>query len=146
MLKLKLQYFGYLTWCEEPTHWKRPWCWERLKAGGEGGGRGWDGWIASLTQWTGIWAREQTFLRAVFALQLLGEGWVWMALGHRTAGNVLCRWPLAFSPGHQFIHYIFVECAPGPVLTAVEVEMWFPILGFTMLLSLQMSRISFLKV
>ena len=37
------------TWCEEPTHWKRPWCWERLKAGGEGDDRGWDGWMASLT-------------------------------------------------------------------------------------------------
>ena len=31
------------TWCEELTHWKRPWCWERLKAGGEEGNRGWDG-------------------------------------------------------------------------------------------------------
>ena len=31
-----------VIWCEEPTHWKRPWCWERLKAGGEGSGRGWD--------------------------------------------------------------------------------------------------------
>ena len=31
------------TWCEELTHWKRPWCWERLKAGGEGDDRGWDG-------------------------------------------------------------------------------------------------------
>ena len=39
------------TWCNELTHWKRPWCWERLKAGGEGGDRGWDGWMASLTQW-----------------------------------------------------------------------------------------------
>ena len=40
MLKLKPQYFGYLmwrvTWCPEPTHWKRHWCWERLKAKGEG--------------------------------------------------------------------------------------------------------------
>ena len=44
-LMLKLQYFA--TWCEELTHWKRPWCWERLKAGGEGDNRGWDGWIAS---------------------------------------------------------------------------------------------------
>ena len=40
------------------TYWKRPWCRERLKAGGEGGGRGWDGWIASLTQWTWIWANS----------------------------------------------------------------------------------------
>ena len=43
------------TWCKELTHWKRPWCWERLKAGGEGDDRGWDGWIASLTQWTWVW-------------------------------------------------------------------------------------------
>ena len=34
------------TWCEELTHWKRPWHWERLKAGGEGDDRGWDGWMA----------------------------------------------------------------------------------------------------
>ena len=40
------------TWCKELTHWKRPWCWEILKAGGEGDNRGWDGWLASLTQWT----------------------------------------------------------------------------------------------
>ena len=42
------------TWCEEPTHWKRIWCWERLRAVGEGGSRGWDGWMASLTQGTQI--------------------------------------------------------------------------------------------
>ena len=40
------------TWCEELTHLKRLWCWERLKAGGEGDNRGWDGCMASLTQWT----------------------------------------------------------------------------------------------
>ena len=49
-------YFNTLaTWCEELTHWKRPWCWERLKVGGEGDDRGWDGWMASLTQWTWVW-------------------------------------------------------------------------------------------
>ena len=53
MLKLKLQYFG--TWCEELTHWKRPWCWERLKVREEGDDRGWDGWMASLTRWTWVW-------------------------------------------------------------------------------------------
>ena len=44
------------TWCEELTHLKRPWCWERLKAGGEGDDGGWDGWMASLTQLTWVWA------------------------------------------------------------------------------------------
>ena len=43
-------------WCEERTHWKRPWCWERLKAEGQGDDRGQDGWMASLTQWTWVWA------------------------------------------------------------------------------------------
>ena len=55
MMKLKLQYSA--TWCEELTHLKRPWCWEGLKAGGEGGYRGWDGWMASPTQWTWVWVR-----------------------------------------------------------------------------------------
>ena len=41
-----------VTWCEELTHLKRPWWWKILKGGGEGDDRGWDCWIASLTQWT----------------------------------------------------------------------------------------------
>ena len=53
MLKLKLQYFGH--WFEELTHWERPWCWERLRAGGEGDDREWDGWMASSTQWIWVW-------------------------------------------------------------------------------------------
>ena len=47
------------TWCEELTHWKRPRCWERLKIGGEGGDRGWDGWMASLTEWTWVWGNSE---------------------------------------------------------------------------------------
>ena len=53
MLKLKLQYFGHL--CEELAHLKRTWCWERLRARERRDDRGWDGWMASLTQWTWIW-------------------------------------------------------------------------------------------
>ena len=46
------------TWCKGLTLWKRPWCWERLRAGGEGDNRGWDGRMASLTQRTWIWANS----------------------------------------------------------------------------------------
>ena len=46
----------WATWCKQLTHWKRPWCWEKLKAGGEGDDRGWDGWMASPTRWTWVWA------------------------------------------------------------------------------------------
>ena len=58
MLKLKAQYFGHL-W--ELTHWKRPWCWERLKARGEGDDRGWDGWMVSLTQWAWVWVSYRSW-------------------------------------------------------------------------------------
>ena len=44
-----------ITWFEELTHVKRPWCWERLKVGGEGDVRGWNGWMASPTPWTWVW-------------------------------------------------------------------------------------------
>ena len=47
-----------LTSCEELTHWKRPWCWEGLGAGGEGDDRGWDGWMASLTWGTWVWVNS----------------------------------------------------------------------------------------
>ena len=53
ILKLKLQYLGHLM--EVLTHLKRPWCFERLRAGGERDERGWDDWMASLTQWTWVW-------------------------------------------------------------------------------------------
>ena len=51
------------TWCEELTHSKRPWRWERLKAGGEGDDIGWDGWMASPTQWTWVWASSGRWWR-----------------------------------------------------------------------------------
>ena len=46
------------TSCKELIHWKRPWCWEGLGAGGEGDDRGWDGWMASLTRWTWVWVNS----------------------------------------------------------------------------------------
>ena len=48
-----------ILWSPDPkelTHWERPWCWERLKAGGEGDDRGWDGWMASPMRWTWVLA------------------------------------------------------------------------------------------
>ena len=57
MLKLKLHYFSHLMWRTDS------WCWERLKAGGEGGDRRWDGWMASPTQWTWVWASSGRWWR-----------------------------------------------------------------------------------
>ena len=61
MLKLKIQHLG--PWCKELTHWKRPWYWKRLKAGGEGDDKGQDGWMASSTQWTLVWASSGRWWR-----------------------------------------------------------------------------------
>ena len=55
MLKLKLQYFGYLM---RRVDWKRLWCWKGLGAGGEGDNQGWDGWMASLTWWMWVWVNS----------------------------------------------------------------------------------------
>ena len=73
MLKLKLQYFA--TWCEGLTHLKRPWCWERLRAGGEGDNRGWDGWMESPTQWAWVWvgSRIWCWTGTPGMLQLMGS-------------------------------------------------------------------------
>ena len=70
------------TWCKELTHLKRPWCWERLKAGGEGDSRGWDGWMASPTQWTWIWVNSRSWwwtgrpgVLQSMGLQRVGHDW-----------------------------------------------------------------------
>ena len=67
------------TWCKELTHWKRPWCWERLKARGEGDSIGWDGWMASLTQWTWVsrnwgWTGRPGVLQSM-GLKRVGHDW-----------------------------------------------------------------------
>ena len=59
---------------EESTQWKRLCCWERLRAGGEGGNRGWDGWMASPTR-TQVWAnsRRQWWTAKPSVLQSMGS-------------------------------------------------------------------------
>ena len=71
------------TWCEELTHLKRPWCWERLKVGGEGDNRGWDGWMASPTQWTWVWVNSGSWwwtgkpgMLQSMGSQRVGHNWV----------------------------------------------------------------------
>ena len=81
MLKLKLQSFGHLMW--RANLFERPWCWERLRAGGEGDDRGWNGWMASLTQWTWVWVDTSSWwwtwragMLWFMGLQKAGHGWV----------------------------------------------------------------------
>ena len=82
MLKLKLQYLA--TCCKEP-HGKRPWYWERLKAGGHRDGRGWDGWMASLTQWTWVWTSSGSWWWT-------GRPGVLQSMGLQRVGHDLSNW------------------------------------------------------
>ena len=83
MVKLKLQYLCHLMWRTDSLEKTRPWCWARLKAGGEGDDRGWDAWMASLTQWIWIWASSWRWWRTgkPGVLQFMGSqrvGHDWM--------------------------------------------------------------------
>ena len=69
-------------WCEGLTYLKRPWCWERLRAGEEGDNRGWDGWMASLTRWTWVWVDSGSWwwtgrpgVLRFMGSQRVGHGW-----------------------------------------------------------------------
>ena len=71
-----------VTWCEELTHWERPWCWERLRAGGEGGNRGWDSRMAPPDQWTWVWANSGRWWET-------GRPDVLRSMGSQTVGHDL---------------------------------------------------------
>ena len=70
------------TWWEELTHLKRPWCWERLRAGGVGDDRGWNGWMVTPTQWTWVWVNSGSWwwtgrpgVLQFMGLQRVGRDW-----------------------------------------------------------------------
>ena len=81
----------WATWSKELTHWKKPWCWERLKAGEEGDNRGWDRWMASVTQWTWVWARsrKQWRMGKPGVLQSMGVTKSWTCLSNWTTNEQL---------------------------------------------------------
>ena len=81
------------TWCEGLTHLKRPWCWERLRAGGEGDDRRWTGWMASPTQWARVWVDSRSWwwtgrpgMLRFMRLQRVGHDWAtkldWTEMGY----------------------------------------------------------------
>ena len=80
------------TWGKELTHWKRPWCWERLKVGGEADDRGWDGWMASPTQWTWVWVNSGSWwwTGRPGVLQSMGS----QRVGHDWATELNWTWDL----------------------------------------------------
>jgi len=120
---LKLQYFGHLMWRAdslEETHQppptlhpprktttttkkqKKRWCWERLKTGGEGDDREWDGWMASLAQWTWVWASSGKWwwtgkpgVLQSMGSQGVGHDWATEQQQQRSGKSFLKKWHLS---------------------------------------------------
>ena len=105
-------------WCEEPTHGKRLWCWERQKAGRAGDDRGWDGWMALPTQWTWVWASSGSWwwpgkpgVLQSMRSQRVGHDWV-TEQQHNNMGVHLSFW-LLFS-SNKYPEVKLLDCVLVP--------------------------------
>ena len=97
-----------VTWCRELTHLKRPCYWERLKVGGEGDDRGWEGWMASPTQWTWVsvnsgswWWTGRPGVLWFMGSQRVGHDWVtelnWYGCNEIPGSPYFVYWSLCHS-------------------------------------------------
>ena len=103
-MKLKLQYFGH--WCEELTHWKRPWCWERLKAGGEGDDRVWEGWMALpvMPKSRNLPMTTRELISDVKAREFLLPSWSWGSHQYRCSSYREEPWALDYIAYTKYYH------------------------------------------
>ena len=113
--------------CKELTHWKRPCCWERLKAGGEGDDRGWDGCMASPTRWTWVWVNSRSWWwtgRPGMLLQSMGswrvrQDWAtelnWTELNWRPAQRIYVCYSLLILGRAWFFQ--FLSRSTGYIIT-----------------------------
>ena len=136
------------TWWEELTHQKRPWCRERLKAGGEGEDRGWDAWMASLTQWAWVWVNSGSWwwtgrpgVLQSMGSQTVGHDWateqqhlyqrerifikIHISLKNKTT-TTGCQVPATARPTAGFLHVFLTFCFPGILLPTSDnhVKIW----------------------
>ena len=112
-------------WCEELTHLKRPWCWERLKAGGEGEDRGWDGFMASPTQWIWVWVNSGSWwwTGRPGMLRFIGSQRVrhdWTTEPNWTDDGNLISGSFAFSKSSLYIWKFLVHILLKPSLNDFE--------------------------
>ena len=117
------------TWCEELSHWKRPWCWERLKAGGEGHDRGWDGGMVSLTWWTWVWASSGSWqwTGKPGVLQSMGSqrprhNWVTENNSYRFNKMLADYWLFLKTSEHSFQSQSDLGCNLGSPFISHELE------------------------
>ena len=128
-LMLKLNSNTLATWCKKLAHWKKSWCWERLKAGGEGDDRGWNGCMVSLTQWTWVWASSGSWWWT-------GRPGVLQSMGRKESDRT--EWVnknnCFFSPFHFFkvkiISYLLDSKMHNPLHFTFEIESHTTLGGF----------------
>ena len=117
------------TWCEELTHLKRPRCWERLRAGGEGDSRGWDGWMASPTWWTWVWPSSGSWwwTGKPGMLQSMGSQ-SWTQLSHWTELNwpCMCEFISGLSIVFHWSVFILIPCWLPQLCNMVWNKAWRP--------------------
>ena len=97
------------TWGEEPTYWKRLWCWKRFRARGEEDGRGWDGWMALPTQWTWVWANSGRHWGT-------GKPGVLQSMGLQCVGNDWAIEQQSFSPCLHIVSALYMSVSECPLL------------------------------
>ena len=104
---------------QELTYWKRPWCWKRLKAGGEGDNRGWDGWMASLTWWTWLWPSSRSWWWT-------GRPGVLQSMGSQRVGH---KWAMELTNlgGFIFECHIFLLFHTVCEVLKARIQNWFGI-------------------
>ena len=109
------------TWCEELSHWKRPWCWERSKAGGEGDDRGLVGWVASLTPWTWVWVNSGSWwwtgkpgMLQSMGSQRVGHDWATEQQRPGRWNAIPIWWLVSWLSRNQFLGSRKSNCWPGP--------------------------------
>ena len=111
---------------EELTHWKRPWCWEGLEAGGEGDDRGWDGWMASRTRWAWVWVNSRSWwwtgrpgMLWFMGSQRIGHDWA-------TELNWTVWWCLHFPCGTPTVanQVLFLDFFPCILLSLPTLHPW----------------------
>ena len=98
-----------IVWPDAKSHKKRPWCRERLKAGGEGDNRRQDSWMASQTQWAWVWASSRRWWRT-------GKPGELQSMGHKELDvteqlnnhKSLTKCPFSSDLGYELLHYHFM--------------------------------------
>ena len=140
------------TWCKELTHWKRPWCWEILRSGGEGDDRGWDGWMASPTHGLG-WLRELVMDREAWHAAVLGvtksrtwlndwtelnwtgktialTKWTFVAKVMSLPFNMLSRLVITFLPRSKHLSISWLQSPSAAILEPRKSQPLFPLIPY----------------